>query len=263
MRWAAVLLLAAGSLGALPERLLHNARERTASAREAWQDGDFPTAAAALGQALAAGDADDPALRFNAGTGALGVGEAAAALPLLAEAAAAGGPLAADAFYNLGNAHRQLGDLATAVAAYEESLRRDPGHQAAKHNLELALRQQQSANGGGGEEGDGESEAGGQQSAGDPAADDPGADRPPEGEQPDASGGEGQQEQDQGGPDDGRQGGEQPSRLPGFDEQQDMTAEQAAALLEAVENLEREQRRRQAAEERQRRSSRALAEKDW
>ena len=48
--------------------------------------------------------------------------------------------------------------------------------------------------------------------------------------------------------------------MPQFEDQKDMTAEQAAAILQAVENLERQQRREQA---------RALAraktsvEKDW
>ena len=51
-------------------------------------------------------------------------------------------------------------------------------------------------------------------------------------------------------------------RLPQFDPQKDMSADQAANLLEAVENLEREQRRAQADEERRQRARRAT-EKDW
>ena len=51
-------------------------------------------------------------------------------------------------------------------------------------------------------------------------------------------------------------------RLPNFDPQEDMSAEQAANLLEAVENLEREQRRAQAEEERRQRA-RTATEKDW
>ena len=53
---------------------------------------------------------------------------------------------------------------------------------------------------------------------------------------------------------------EQESPLPNFEDQPDMTAEQASAILEAVENLEREQRKQQAAE---RLKSRKTGERDW
>jgi hypothetical protein len=49
-------------------------------------------------------------------------------------------------------------------------------------------------------------------------------------------------------------------RLPGFVDQEEMTAEQAAALLDAVEDLERQQRRQRAIEQARRR---AEVEKDW
>ncbi len=48
--------------------------------------------------------------------------------------------LAPRAWYNLGNAHLAGGDPRGAIAAYRESLLRDPGQTDAKHNLELALR---------------------------------------------------------------------------------------------------------------------------
>jgi len=49
-------------------------------------------------------------------------------------------------------------------------------------------------------------------------------------------------------------------RLPGFVDQEEMTADEAAALLDAVEDLERQQRRQRALERARRRTE---VEKDW
>jgi len=43
-----------------------------------------------------------------------------------------------DARYNLGNARFQLGDYQGAVDAYEQVLASDPGHEDARHNLQVA-----------------------------------------------------------------------------------------------------------------------------
>lgn len=43
----------------------------------------------------------------------------------------------ADAYYNLGNAYYRLDDKSQAVLAYERALRLDPGHDDARHNLEI------------------------------------------------------------------------------------------------------------------------------
>lgn len=51
--------------------------------------------------------------------------------------------LAGRGFFNLGNTAYNLQDLTTAVDAYKQALLRDPNDQDAKHNLELALAQQQ------------------------------------------------------------------------------------------------------------------------
>jgi hypothetical protein len=48
--------------------------------------------------------------------------------------------------------------------------------------------------------------------------------------------------------------------LPQFRDQEDMTAEQAAAILQAVDNLERERRREEAKE---RALAKSSVEKDW
>jgi tetratricopeptide (TPR) repeat protein len=47
--------------------------------------------------------------------------------------------LSQQAYYNLGNNHFQIQDWANAVEAYKEALRRNPDDADAKHNLELAL----------------------------------------------------------------------------------------------------------------------------
>jgi tetratricopeptide (TPR) repeat protein len=51
--------------------------------------------------------------------------------------------LAQNSFFNLGNSSYNAQDLDTAIAAYRESLLINPDDQDAKHNLELALQQQQ------------------------------------------------------------------------------------------------------------------------
>lgn len=258
MKGLAAGLLAAAAL-AVPEGWLHNARERTGEGRAAWDRGDYAAAARALDQALELGG-EDAALQFNAGTGHLAAGTPGTALPLLqraadaAAAAAAGSDEAAlrpDALYNLGNAHLAAGDAQAAADAYRACLRLAPDHLPAKHNLELALKRDeqqpspQQSPGGQGDPREGDQQPQPQPGEGDGSGQPP----PQPGEQPG--------------------GGPQPqpkpprsSRLPNFDPQEDMSAEQAANLLEAVENLEREQRRAQAEEERRQRA-RTATEKDW
>jgi Ca-activated chloride channel homolog len=179
-------------------------------------------------------------------------------LPLLGKAAAApaGDPeveaLRPEALYNLGNAHLAAGDAAQAAERYRATLRLRPDHAPAKHNLELALRelqkqqqQQQQPQGGQGQQrqdprgGQGRGE-GDERSQGQPGPPDARQSPPP-------------QEQGQ---------GPRSPRLPSFKPQHDMSADQAAALLEAVENLEREQRRARAEQQRRERA-RTATEKDW
>lgn len=158
--------------------------------------------------------------------------------------------LAASTLYNLGNARLSQGDPAAAVEAYEETLRLAPDHEDAKFNLELALRelekqkpppqpQQQPQ--------DGEGE-------GDP---------PPE-PKPGSEEGEDEEQTGEQGQDPDQNPSEpqpQDTRLQEFEDQPDMTAEEAAAILEAVESLERQQRREEAAE--RARNASARGEKDW
>lgn len=259
-------------------RLLHNPRERTDRALEAYGDRRPEEALASARQAHALAP-DAPLTRFNAGTVELAAGlhrEAIASLEEVVAALRTGDTavqegedpnlrqppeagfrrprLAASALYNLGNARFADDDLEGAVRAYEESLRLAPGHDDAKFNLELALRElerrtpppasQQAP-----QEGEGEGES----------------DQPPDPEQHGPEQGAPREEEGpQGGePSDDRSEAEtrlEDSPLQDFQDQPDMTAQEAAAILEAVENLERQQRRQEAAE---RARSNVGGGKDW
>jgi len=243
---APAALLALSLLAAAPpapevpaagERWLFNAGERTHAGLGAWGEGTDPEAARPpFEQALRLAP-EAAETRFNAGTARLAAGAEGAA-PLLEGAARDATPeLAPRAWYNLGNARLGAGDAAGAVAAYVESLRRDPASIDAKHNLELALRElerQRSAEQGG--EGEAPPNDEREQQQGGSAPPRPGEEESP----PESPAGAGGAEE--------------------FQPQPDMTRDQAEALLEAVESLEREQRQR-AAEERA--AQRAKVEIDW
>jgi tetratricopeptide (TPR) repeat protein len=253
----------------IPDAWLHNPRERTAAGLAASRSGDTAAAARAFDEALELSPTD-PELTFNAGTGQLLAGAPGPALSLLertADNAAAPTSLRADALYNLGNARVAAGDLPAAVKAYEAALRLAPDHAAAKHNLELAVRQldeqkpppQESPSGGGqGEGGAPQQDPQGQQQQGQPNPQ--GGSQQQPGENQDGQEGEPNEQPPQ--PGGGSQQAPRSPRLPQFAPQEDMSAEQAAALLEAVENLEREQRRANAEEQRRQRA-RTAVEKDW
>lgn len=277
-------------------RWRYNARQRTAAGLAAWQRGDAEAAAEVLEQALAVAPRPaEPRVLLNAGTGRLGAGKAEEALPLLTAAADAaeesGSELAPLARYNQGNALLAAGDPAAAADAYRRSLRLDPGNDDAKHNLELALRrldEQRPPPAGGGqqeqqeqqEQQDSDGEGGEPPAEGEPGEDEPGerGEAPVPGAEPpadadprsdDPSGGNGDRGSDEPGgetppPDAGageapRGGAETEPPLPGFREVPDMSAEQAAALLESVDDLERQRRRAEAAQ----RAQQAGREKDW
>lgn len=240
------------------ERLLRNPHERTRRAVDAYHEQRLEEAVA-LGHAARELAPDEPLTGFNAGTLDLAAGlheaaiasfeetverlrlpEAGEGLHQLPESRFAQPRLAASSLYNLGNAHFAKGDPAAAVRAYEDALRLAPGHEDAKHNLELALRELQRQT------------------------------PPPQPqENPDEAEGGGDQptEPEQEGPQDGQD--QEPSDaqpepldapLQDFEDQPDMTAEEAAAILQAVENLERQQRREEATE---RASNTSPGEKDW
>jgi hypothetical protein len=261
------------------ERCLYNPRERTAAAIAGVERGDGKAAVAAAdtAQRLAPGD---PLTSFNAGSARLtaasagsasGAGKSDAAgidrqlareaEPLLEQAVKAAGPdLAVPASYNLGNARLAAGDFAGAVEAYKQALRTAPGSADAKYNLELAWREQQrqqraqralGPRGGGGRPREGQSQEtagqGGSGAAGGSPQPSPRADqRGPSPQQGQRQGQSGQAQTAEGlrgqpSPLSGRR------PLTGYQDQPEMSASEAAAVLEAVQNLERQQRRQAAA----------------
>lgn len=267
MRIAPLVLLAALPFGWRPhlptwaERWLYNSRERTDQAIEAWRegDGDRAVATAETAHRLAP---EDPLTGYNAGTANLAAGRPRKASELLEKVAGeAPAGLAPSAWYNLGNARLAASDPAAAVEAYKQALLRNPSDADAKHNLEIALREreQQRLRMRGGRQGSrgdrpGEREQSRKPGEGSPSEDQRRAPQDP---------GRGQQGQQQS---QGRQGRQnQPSRqqggrLPDFQNQPEMSSREAANLLSAVEDLERRQRRDQAAK---RSRQRALKGKDW
>ena len=269
----------------LAERLGWNARERTHAGIRALAAGHAATAAAALDTALRLHPLD-PSSEFNAGTGRLAAGRSDAVEPLERAAAAAGPGLAADAWYNLGNARLTARDARGAVDAYVESLRRDPARKDAKHNLELALRELERQRRQPAKRPDSGSGAPPQQKGKPQEADSKDGSRSPsaatnrdrggaESTDPSAMRNRGARSRTTAGPAD-RPAGATPSEsstaatasarprpdsgLSGYRDQPDLDAKQAAALLQAVENLERQQRRQRALE---RARARGEQDIDW
>jgi hypothetical protein len=258
------------------ERWLWNARERTAAGLAALEAGGGEAAVGALETAARVAPAD-PRVRFNAGAGRLqalpsdtgdaGSGEqrqaaARAAIPHLqaAAAGAATAPLRTDALYDLGTAQLLAGEPAAAVDSLAEALRQDARREDAKYNLELALRaleeqqrheqpppQPEPSSAPQPEDGNERSD-----SAGPPPSHEPQSGPPPEAPRPP----EDRERQPGAAP----RGTDPQSPLPNFVDQPNLSAREAAALLEAVENRERQQRRESAAA---RAKERRGEEKDW
>jgi Ca-activated chloride channel family protein len=250
--WAALpSLLWHPHLPAWAERWLYNPRERTERSIAAHAKGQPREAVAPADTALRLAP-EDPLVQYDAGTAHLGAADARGAVPLLEKGAqGAGGELFSPAHYNLGNARLAAGDAAGAVEAYKQVLRAEPGNQDAKYNLELALREAQKRRRG---------------LPGKP----PGSrgTRSPNRE-PSSQPGKGKSDQNPNRPENQPQqtspqqqgnDGQRDDRLPQFRNQPEMSAREAAAILSAVENLERQQRRDQAA---RRARQRAAKGKDW
>lgn len=255
------------------ERWGWNPRERTARGLARRERGDDAAAAEALDTAWSLAPSD-PLAAYNAGTGRLAAGRPDAAGPLARAAREAPPGLAADAFYNLGNARLGARDARGAIDAYVETLRRAPERADAKHNLELALRalederrqhQQQEPppptgdsppqpSPSAGESGEPEEEPSEPDERAEPS-NPPSSPGDADGERPPPPAGAPPPPTSSPGDPQGR-----PSPLPQFKDVPEMNAEQAAALLAAVENLEREARRERS---RQRAGERAEVERDW
>ncbi|HEV8577683.1 MAG TPA: VWA domain-containing protein [Thermoanaerobaculia bacterium] len=244
------------------ERWLYNPRERTERSIVAYRKGRARDAVRPADTASRLAP-EDPIVQFDAGTAHLAAGHGRRAVPLLEKAAeAAGAELSSAAHYNLGNARLATGDAAGAVEAYKQVLRAEPGNENAKFNLELALREEQKQ--GMGPRGRPAGSRGHRSPNRDPAnrqgkgkADQ--SQEPPDQRRPPTPQQQGQPRPgDQG---ESRQGGqERDDRLPQFRNQPEMSAREAASVLSAVENLERQQRRDQAARRARQRSAKG---KDW
>lgn len=268
--WAALPSLPSFLQPHLPvwaERWMYNPRERV---EKAMTEKNPKDAARPADTALRLAP-DDPLVQYDAGTAHLGAGNARKAAGILEKAAQGAGPeLSSTAHYNLGNARLAIGDAAGAVQAYKQVLRAEPGNQSAKFNLEIALREEQKQKMGG--QGSPRGGRGNNSKTQDPS-NQPGRGKPDENpsqdqnrrQPPSPQQGQQQKQGEQGDNRDNRdhrQGGNQgqDDRLPQFRNQPEMSGREAASVLSAVENLERQQRRDQAAKRARQRNARG---KDW
>jgi Ca-activated chloride channel family protein len=236
------------------ERWMYNPRERVERSLEAQKKGKPREAVGPADTALRLAP-EDPLVQYDAGTARLGAGHGRQAVtPLEKAAKAAGRELAPAAHYNLGGARLAAGDAAGAAEAFKQALRLQPDNQDAKYNLELALREEQKQKMGG--QGTPKGSRGNRSPNQDPS-DSQGKGRPDQNPKP-QNGQQDQKPQQQGGQKQDQQG--QSGQLPQFRNQPEMSAQEASSVLAAVENLERQQRREQAA---RRAKQRAAKGKDW
>jgi Ca-activated chloride channel family protein len=236
------------------ERWMYNPKERVERSLEAQKQGKPRQAVEPANTALRLAP-DDPLVQYDAGTARLGAGRGRQAVRPLEKAAKAAGPeLAPAAQYNLGGARLAAGDAAGAAEAFKQALRLQPDNQDAKYNLELALREEQKHKMGG--QGSPKGSRGNRSPNQDPS-DQQGKGKPDQNPKP-QNGQQGQQPQQQGGKTQDQQG--QGGTLPQFRNQPEMSAQEASSVLAAVENLERQQRRDQAAK---RARQHAAKGKDW
>lgn len=188
---------------------------------------------------------DRKELHYDMGTALYKLEDLENASSAFAQAAATDNPkLAADAWYNLGNAMFKTGELDKSIQAYKNSLLLNHNDPDTKHNLELALlmkqmqlqqQQQQSQKG----------DSTGQQQQPKPQP------RKDDGDQE-------QQQQKQAEADSSREEQEQPQPQP--EKKTDMTPEEALQLLQALEHDEQEAQKEKL--ERQYGKPKRV-EKDW
>ncbi len=236
------------------ERYLYNPRERVERSLEAQKQGKPRDAVGPADTALRLAP-NDPLVQYDAGTARLGAGHGRQAVtPLEKAVKGASRELAPAAHYNLGGARLAAGDAAGAAEAFKQALRLQPDNQDAKYNLELALREEQKQKMGG--QGTPKGSRGNRSRNQDPS-DSQGKGRPDQNPKP-RNGDQDQKPQQQGGQKQDQQG--QGGQLPQFRNQPEMSAQEASSVLAAVENLERQQRRDQAA---RRAKQRAAKGKDW
>ena len=137
-RLLAILLFLTLISGCAPEEVKYNAQ-----GNEHFENAAYPAALDDYRQAQVAAP-DRPEPYYNAANAYNRQGEVAGAQAQTQQALkTAEDELAAQAWYNLGNAYFDAQQWQAAVEAYKEALRITPDDQDAKHNLELALQKLQ------------------------------------------------------------------------------------------------------------------------
>lgn len=110
---------------------------------KAYRNGDYPASYGYFNEALAQ-DPENPEAHFDLGASAYRHGDLDGAATRFARVAESSDPAwAGKGYYNLGNTRLQQQDAAGAVEAYIQALKKDPGLEDARWNLELALQQLQ------------------------------------------------------------------------------------------------------------------------
>ena len=269
------------------DRWLFNAEERTQRGQQSLESKDFSQAAASMDTAMRLAP-EDATAKFNAGTARLPLApEEGRKLLEAAGSQAQDRELKSLAHYNAGSSLLEAGEFQPAIDAFKNALREQPNFEDAKFNLELAQKrlkeqqeQQQNQDGENQDPQDQEQQDQEQQQDQqnqDQEQQDEQNQDPQDQEQQDQEQQQDQQNQDQEQQDQEQQNQEQQGQDPQDQEQQqnqeqqqdqqgqqnpesqegplpefkdlpDMTAEEAAAILEAIENMEREQRRQEALE---------------
>jgi len=201
-------------------------------------------------------------LAFNAGDALFRKGDMPGAVREFEKATGATDSLmASGAFYNAGNAYLSMGQLEPAIESYKQALRSDPEDEDAKHNLELALQmlEQQQQDQQDQEDQQDQQDEQDQQDQQDQQEQQDEQDQQDQQDQQDEQDQEDQQDQ-QGGQDEQDQQEQQEQHDQPNQEEQGMSAEDAARLLDAVEQAERElQAELRAAKAKKR----TRVEKDW
>ena len=240
------------------DRWLFNAEERTQRGQQSLESKDFSQAAASMDTAMRLAP-EDATAKFNAGTARLPLApEEGRKLLEAAGSQAQDRELKSLAHYNAGSSLLEAGEFQPAIDAFKNALREQPNFEDAKFNLELAQKrlkeqqeQQQNQDGENQDPQDQEQQdqeqQQDQQNQDQEQQDQEQQNQEQQGQDPQDQ--EQQQNQEQQQDQQGQQNPEsQEGPLPEFKDLPDMTAEEAAAILEAIENMEREQRRQEALE---------------
>lgn len=212
------------------EPWLFNARERTEEGLRRLEKGELEKALQPFESAARLAP-QDPRARYNRETVRLMANGQVDTTALETVAREAKGPLAVKAWYNLGNAQLAGENYAQAIQAYRQALLLQPNFLPAKQNLELALRRLKRTE---------------QPSPPQPT---PPSEQRGQAPEPSPSGSQPQKEE--------KQPGSAPRE---FQDQPDLNADQAAALLAASEQLEKQAQKEARAREAKRRR---IADRDW